>query len=60
MMLPRNAEAPSLRIDGVRHELSTLAILHRAERLPGGLPRDIRCRRSDDAPVGALIAHPHL
>lgn len=30
--------SPSLRIDGVAHELSALSVLNHMERMPGGLP----------------------
>ena len=36
--LSRRLALPSLRIDGIAHELSVLSVLKQRERIPGGLP----------------------
>lgn len=36
--LSRRLALPSLRIDGIAHELNVLSVLKQRERIPGGLP----------------------
>lgn len=58
LAIPKHANLPSLRIDGVRHELSVITILRRAELLPGGLPWSLEF--VEEAAVRLLARSPTL